>query len=150
MASTLTKLLIHITFSTKNRAQLILPEVEHDLYAYVGGICRNAHSPLLAIGGTADHIHLLVKLGKTTALSDLLLGIKRDSARWVNENRLLEKPLHWQRGYFAFSIGQSGVMALRTYIANQKEHHKSMAFKDEVRAFFRKYGVEYDDKYVWD
>ncbi|NOG54799.1 MAG: hypothetical protein HND57_10805 [Planctomycetes bacterium] len=67
MASTLTKLLIHITFSTKNRAQLILPEVEHDLYAYVGGICRNAHSPLLAIGGTADHIHLLVKLGKTTA-----------------------------------------------------------------------------------
>lgn len=147
MASTLTKILVHITFSTKHRDPVIRPEVEKDLFAYIGGICRRMESPLWAMGGTPDHVHMLVSLGKTVALSSLMLEVKRDSSKWLKDHI---PGFAWQDGYFAFSIGESGVEALRTYIANQKEHHKTVEFKDEVRVFLRKYGMEWDERYVWE
>lgn len=150
MASTLTKLLIHITFSTKDRLALIPEAIEPDLHAYIGGICRRMESPLLAMGGAADHVHMLVSLGKTIALSELMLNVKRDSSKWIKEKHEAPHAFGWQDGYFGFSIGESGVDALRAYIANQKEHHKSVAFKDEMRTFLRKYGIEWDERYVWD
>ena len=147
MASTLTRILLHITCSTKHRDPIIPAELEPDLYAYIGGICRRMDSPLWAMGGTADHVHMLVSLGKTVALSDLMLNIKRDSSKWMKPH---VPAFSWQDGYFAFSIGESAVEALRAYIANQKEHHKTVDFKDEVRAFLRRYGIEWDERYVWD
>lgn len=147
MASTLTRLLIHITFSTKDRRPLIEPEIESGLIAYVGGICRRLESPLLAMGGTTDHVHLLLSLAKTVTLADLLLHVKRDSSKWMKQHSVAD--FAWQEGYFAFSIGQSGVVALEAYIAGQKEHHATRDFKDEVREFLRKYGVEWDEKVIW-
>ena len=150
MASTLTRILLHITFSTKDRAALIPAAVEPDLYAYIGGICRRMESPLLAMGGTADHVHMMVSLGKTVALSGLMLEVKRDSSKWIKEKDAALRGFGWQDGYFGFSIGESGVDALRAYIASQKEHHKTVSFKDEVRAFLRKYGLEWDERYIWE
>ncbi|MCW5776273.1 MAG: IS200/IS605 family transposase [Phycisphaeraceae bacterium] len=150
MASTLTRILVHVTFSTKNRAALIPETIEPDLYAYIGGICRRMESPLLAMGGVADHAHMLVSLGKAVALSDLMLNVKRDSSKWMKERDAALGAFGWQDGYFGFSIGESGVDALRAYIADQKQRHKTTDFKDEMRAFLRKYGVEWDERYVWD
>jgi REP element-mobilizing transposase RayT len=106
-------------------------------------------SPLLAMGGVDDHVHMLVSLGKTLALSELMLNVKRDSSKWIKERGEGLGAFGWQDGYFGFSIGESGVEALRGYIANQKEHHKTIDFKDEVRAFLRKYGIEWDERYIW-
>ena len=150
MASTLTKILIHITFSTKDRAPLIPEAREPDLYAYIGGVCRRMGSTLVAMGGVPDHVHMLVGLSKTVALSELLLNIKRDSSKWMKEQDPSLSSFAWQDGYFAFSIGESGVEALRAYIANQKQHHNTTDFKDEVRAILRKYAVEWDERYVWE
>jgi len=150
MASTLTRLLVHITFSTKRREALIPEEIEPNLYAYIGGICRRMESPLLAMGGITDHVHLLVSLGKTVALADLMLNIKRDSSKWIKEQDAALSAFGWQDGYFAFSIGESVVDALRIYIANQNEHHTTVTFKDEMRGFLRKYGIEWDERYAWD
>ncbi|MBX3376203.1 MAG: IS200/IS605 family transposase [Phycisphaeraceae bacterium] len=149
MASTLTKVLLHLTFSTKDRAAVIPEALEPDLYSYIGGICRRMGSPLLAMGGTADHVHMLVSLAKTVALSDLMMEVKRDSSKWVKERDDASRNFGWQDGYFGFSIGESGVDVLRAYIANQKQHHTSVDFKDEVRAFLRKYGIEWDERYAW-
>ena len=115
MASTLTKVLVHVTFSTKNRDDLLTPAIEDDLYAYVGGICRRMGSPLLAMNGVPDHVHMLVSLSKAVTLSDLLLNVKRDSSRWIKERD--GRGFGWQEGYFAFSIGESGVDGVRAYIA---------------------------------
>ncbi|MFN0138007.1 MAG: IS200/IS605 family transposase [Phycisphaerae bacterium] len=150
MASTLTRILLHVTFSTKQRAALIPAQTEPDLYAYIGGICRRMESPLLAINGTADHVHMLVSLAKTVALSDLMLHVKRDSSKWMKEKHAVLAGFGWQDGYFGFSIGESGVAKLREYIAGQKEHHKRVDFKDEVRTFLRRYGIEWDERYIWD
>ena len=106
MASTLTKLLMHVTFSTKDRLPLIAPDAEPDLFAYIGGICRRMESPLLTVNGVPDHVHLLVSLAKTVSLSELLLNIKRDSSKLMKERA---PGFGWQDGYFGFSIGESGV-----------------------------------------
>ncbi len=150
MASTLTKILLHITFSTKDRAPLLPASIESDLYAYIGGICRRMNSPLLAMGGTANHVHMMVSLGKIASLADLMLNVKRDSSKWIKGKDAALHEFGWQDGYFGFSIGESGVKALRTYIAGQKEHHKEIDFKDEVRTLLRKYRMEWDERYVWD
>ena len=150
MASTLTAILLHITFSTKHREPLIPESIEPDLYAYIGGICRGTKSSLHAMNGAADHVHMLVSLAKTIALSELMLQLKRDSSKWIKEHDSNLRAFAWQDGYFAFSIGQSGVDELKRYIASQKDHHKSIDFKDEIRAFLRKYEIECDERYMWD
>lgn len=150
MASTLTKILLHITYSTKSRAPRIPASIEPDLYAYIGGICRRMDSPLLAMNGTPDHVHMLVSLAKTVALSDFMLNIKRDSSKWIKDRDAALGEFDWQDGYFAFSIGASGVAALRAYISKQKEHHQAVDFKDEIRVFLQKYAVEWDERYIWE
>lgn len=81
MSRTLTQLLIHVVFSTKDRRNLITPDVEPDMHAYLGGICRDESSPALTIGGTANHVHLLISLGKSVAMSDLMLAVKKNSSK---------------------------------------------------------------------
>jgi REP element-mobilizing transposase RayT len=137
MASTLTRLLVRVTFSTKGREALIPVEVEADLYAYLGGICRWAESPLLAMGGTADHVHLLVSLSKAVSLAEMLMAFKRDTSKWLKACARPVPGFAWRAGYFAFSIGESGVAALRRYIASQNEHHRTIGFMDEVPLFLR-------------
>jgi putative transposase len=147
MASTLTSILLHITFSTKERRPILTPEVEIDLYDYLGALCRNHGCALLTGNGTADHVHLLVSLSKTLALSSLMMELKRDSSKML-KHRLPH--FGWQDGYFAFSIGRSGVEETRAYIAKQKDHHREVSFQDEVRAFCRKYELELNEQYAWD
>ena len=149
MAQSLTRILVHIIFSTKLRANLIAPEIEPDLHAYLGGICRNHSSPLLCIGGAEDHVHLLVTLSKTLALSDFVLHLKRDSSMWVKKRFAAFATFGWQDGYAGFSVGESQVGRIRTYFAEQKEHHRRVSFQDELRKFLARYGVEYDERYVW-
>ncbi|MBX3405358.1 MAG: IS200/IS605 family transposase [Phycisphaeraceae bacterium] len=150
MATTITKILLHITYSTKQREPLIDTSDEGDLYAYIGGICRNLRSPLLDMGGTADHLNMLVSISKTIALADLMLNIKRDSSAWMNARPGRTHRFAWQEGYFAFSIGESGVEDLSRYIARQKAHRKKIDFKDEVRSLLTKYKMSWNEEHMWD
>jgi REP element-mobilizing transposase RayT len=147
MSQTLTRILIHLVFSTKNRSPMIDPAVEADLFAYLGGICRAKGCALLCAGGTADHVHLLVSLSKTITLADLLLNLKRDSSAWLKSRGAPR--FSWQSGYAAFSIGESNVAALKRYIASQKRHHARRSFQDELRALCGRYGVEIDEVHAW-
>ncbi|HKQ48687.1 MAG TPA: transposase [Phycisphaerae bacterium] len=149
MAQTLTRLLVHSIFSTKNRANLIQPEIEPELYAYIGGICRNAQSPLLSVGGTANHLHLLFSLSKTGSLADLMLDVKKDSSKWIKTKAAYFADFQWQEGYGGFSIGESQVDDLKGYIARQKEHHRTVTFEEEYLAFVKKYNAPYDERYMW-
>jgi REP element-mobilizing transposase RayT len=149
MAQTVTRLLVHVIFSTKNRANLIKPDIETELFAYIGGVCRNADSPLLSAGGTANHVHLLTSLSKTRALSDLVMDIKKDSSLWIKSKGITFADFYWQEGYGGFTIGESQVDDLKRYIGRQKEHHRAISFEDEFIAFLKKYNVEYDEKYLW-
>ena len=150
MAQTLVQLFVHVVFSTKNRAEIITPEIETELFAYVGGIAANNNSKLVAANGTANHIHLLILLSKTIGLSELVGDIKRNSSRWIKTKGDAYITFGWQDGFAAFSVGQTQVPMVKEYIANQKEKHGRQKFEDEMRMFYDKYAIEYDERYVWD
>ena len=149
MSQTLTSLLVQLVFSTKNRERLITPEVEPDLFAYIGGILRNNKSRLLDAGGDRDHVHLLVSQSKNIALSNLLKDVKGDSSVWIKSQGREFRNFHWQDGYGAFSFGQRDLPGLQRYVANQKEHHKKWTFKEELIYMLEESGIEYDERYLW-
>lgn len=149
MSQTLTNLLVHVIFSTKNRARLITPAIEPDLFAYIGGILKNNESRLLDAGGTSDHVHLLISQLKNIALSMLLKEVKKSSSAWIKTQSEAFKNFHWQDGYAGFSIGQCEVPNLKRYIASQKEHHRKRGFQEELIQFLEEYGIQYDERYLW-
>ncbi len=149
MSQTLTNLLVHIIFSTRNRARLITPEIEPDLFAYIGGILRNHESRLLDAGGTSEHVHLLISQSKNIALSGLLKEIKKGSSSWIKTQSDAFRSFHWQDGYAGFSVGPKEVPHLKQYLANQKEHHRKLVFQEELIQFLKDYGIKYDARYLW-
>lgn len=150
MPQSLFKVLVHLIFSTKNRVDLITPEIEAVLFPYIHGIVENNDSKLIIAGGTSNHIHLLVSLGKKTNVPDLIGDIKRSSSMWIKTKFANANNFYWQKGYGVFSIGQSQVETVRGYIENQKEHHQKRDFKSEYRSLLKKYEIEYEERYVWD
>ncbi|MCK6474325.1 MAG: IS200/IS605 family transposase [Planctomycetes bacterium] len=150
MPQSLACLLVHLTFLTKDRMPVITPEIEKELFPYLNGIAKNCDSPALAIGGASDHVHLLLSQARTWSLSDLVEALKTGSSKWIKTKGAPFKGFKWQTGYAAFSIGRSNEVAVRKYIARQREHHRKITFKDEIRAFLKKYRVDFDERYVWD
>jgi putative transposase len=149
MASTLTNLLYHIVFSTKNREPLIRPAFSDNLEKYIAGIIRNEGGILLGIGSMPDHTHLITKFKPDQSISDMVRLIKANSSKWVNENHGDLGRFAWQSGYGAFSVSQSQLQALTAYVANQEAHHRTRSFQDEFRDFLTKHGITFDDQYVW-
>ena len=150
MPQSLSAILIHLVFSTKNREPFITPTIETELHPYMAKVFRELKSPSLTIDGTSDHVHILFSLGRVIKLADLVEEVKTESSKWIKTKGREFRNFHWQRGYGAFSIGQSNVAALKRYIRNQKQHHRRVTFQDEYRKFLKAYGIEYDERYVWD
>ena len=150
MAQSLANILIHIIFSTKNRQPMIADEVSQELYSYIVGIARAHQTQVHEIGGIEDHLHLLISLPRTVTVSELVEDIKKGSSKWIKTKGSKYIDFSWQKGYGAFSIGQSAYENLRKYIKKQKEHHQVISFQDEYRNFLQKYIMSYDEKYLWD
>ena len=148
MGGTFTCLNFHIIFSTKERSPLIIPELCADLYNYVGGTIRGEGGISDFIGGTSDHLHLLLRWKPDYALSELVQKIKSHSSGCVNKTSR-EKHFYWQEGYGAFSVSQSHMTRVRQYIAHQARHHRKKDFKDELRGFLKAHGIPYDEDYIW-
>ena len=149
MGSTLTNLVAHIIFGTKNRFPVIAETIEPRLYEYMGGIIRGEGSILLAIGGMPDHIHVLAKIRANQSMVEMVKRIKGNSSRWINNNRLVDEHFGWQDGYGAFSVSQSQYDLVKQYILGQKEHHKKRTFQEEFVDFLAKQGIEFNEKYLW-
>ncbi len=149
MADTLTNLLFHIVFSTKDREPLIRPAFRDELEKYIAGIIRNEGGVLLGIGGMPDHLHLVTKFKPDRSIADQVRVIKANSSKWVNENHGAAGRFGWQAGYGAFSVSQSQLEPLLAYVANQEAHHRVRSFQDEYREFLVKHVVEFDEKYLW-
>lgn len=151
MAQSLSKIFVHVIFSTKERYPYLSdPDIRRSMHAYLATVYRVNDCPALLVGGTADHVHVLCTLASTRDIAGVVRETKRKSSLWVkNEGRLLSK-FYWQKGYGAFSLGRSQVDDVLAYIRNQENHHRRASFKDEFRRFLDLYNIEYDERYVWD
>jgi REP element-mobilizing transposase RayT len=150
MSQSLSNVLIHLVFSTKNRIKYISSEIEQELYSYLAKTCQSHDCPVLKIGGVEDHVHLLCQLARTVTISKLVEQVKKGSSKWIKTKGPQFSGFFWQNGYGAFSIGASQISVLRNYIQNQKDHHQRVSFMDEYRELLKKYQIKYDERYVWD
>jgi putative transposase len=150
MAQSLSLVLIHIIFSTKDRFPCLDPVTRSHLHAYLATVARNAKCTGYRVGGTGDHVHLAVRLSRTTTIAGLVEELKTSSSKWLKMQRPELGRFSWQRGYGAFSVGPDDLEALVAYVDNQEDHHKVRTFQEEYLAFLKKHGVEYDERYVWD
>jgi putative transposase len=150
MPQSLSSILVHLIFSTKNREPFISLAIEPELHPYMATIFREHNSPSLIIDGTSDHLHMLFAVSRTITVADLVEEVKTGSSKWIKTKGREFKNFHWQKGYGAFSVAQSNVEVVKRYIQNQKQHHRRVTFQDEYRQFLKRYQVEFDERYVWD
>ncbi len=150
MPQSLSKVYVHITFSTKNRVPMIDQEIQSRLFEYLGGICKGLECNPIQIGGYANHIHILCLLSKKITQIKLLEEVKKNSSKWIKTIDEKYKNFYWQDGYGIFSVNPSEISGVVDYIKNQEEHHGKRTFEDEFRAFLKKYAIEYDERYIWD
>jgi REP element-mobilizing transposase RayT len=151
MSQSLSKIWTHLVFSTKERYPFLADEtVRHDMHSYLAKILKANHCPTLLVGGVSDHVHALFVLSKNHSIASIVWAIKRSSSKWVKTQGASLRKFHWQEGYGVFSVSQSHVEQVQTYILNQEKHHRRKTFQDEFRKFLKAYEIDYDERYVWD
>ena len=148
MPQSLAKIYIHLIFSTKNCEPLLRKDDLSELYRYIGGALNDISCPVVIVGGTTDHTHILFILNRTSTVADVAEQVKRSSSKWLKVRWSYYNAFAWQGGYGAFSVSQSKVDTVRRYIEHQEEHHMKLSFKDELRTFLHEYGVDYNEAYL--
>jgi REP element-mobilizing transposase RayT len=149
MSQSLSFLLIHVIFSTKDRGPMLNPDIRSSLHAYLATVIRNAECYCYRVGGVADHVHIALRLSRTLTIAKLVQETKASSSHWLKSQSSALTNFSWQRGYGAFSVDPADIDSLRNYIDGQEEHHSRHTFQKEYRSFLTGYGVEFDERYVW-
>jgi putative transposase len=145
----LANLLTHLIFSTKNRDPLLVgKDLRQRTHAYLAAVLKDMQCPALVVGGVADHVHILCQLAKTQSVSDIMEHLKASSSKWLKTQG--SRTFSWQRGYGAFSVSQSHVDAVISYIEKQEDHHRTITFEEEFRLILKRYRVAFDERYLWD
>ena len=150
MPGTYSQILLHVVFSTKHRKPWITLEVASRLYSYMGGIIRSEKGVLYSIGGIEDHVHLYLRWRPDATVSDLMRTVKARSSKWVHENFSTLDAFAWQEGYSVFSVSKSQEIVVKTYIAEQAEHHKKQDFPTELLRLLRAHDIDFEEKYVFE
>jgi len=150
MSQSLVKNLVHLVYSTKHREPLIPADHRAALFAYQAGMFKQWESPAVVIGGMGDDVHALLAVSENQPLKRLGEEVKKGSSKWMKSDGPCNQRFSWQAGYAAFSVSQSNVEAVQKYIERQEEHHRKVTFQDELRTLFKRHGIEFDERYVWD
>ncbi|MCP4399466.1 MAG: transposase [bacterium] len=148
MSQSLSCLIVHLIFSTKDRYPFLDAVMAPCVHAYMATVLRDMKSQAYRAGGTSDHIHIAATLPRTVCQSDLVKKVKITSSQWIKGQGV--SSFAWQHGYGIFSVSKSDLDTVLQYIDDQEEHHRTKTFQEEFRAFLDKYQVEYDERYVWD
>ncbi len=137
-------------FSTKNREPVLDETIRPRVHSYLATAIRDLDSPWVVVGGVADHVHVLFDMGKMIAPAKLVEHVKRESSKFVKTLGAQFAQFYWQRGYGMFSVGPKDRDHVELYVRNQEEHHRHTSFQDEYRAMLTRYGIEFDEQYIWD
>jgi putative transposase len=151
MPQSLANVLVHVVFSTKHRQPFLSdPHVRDVMIGYLVGTLRNIDCPSLIIGAVEDHVHILCNLHRTVTIAKLVEEVKTSSSSRIKTEGPALAEFQWQNGYGAFSVSQSNAGPVKSYIANQEEHHRKRSFQEEYRLLLQRHGIEWDERYVWD
>jgi putative transposase len=132
----------HCAFSTKERRPFITPDLRERLWPFLGGIARRNKMKAIEVGGVEDHVHILLSLPSTMAISKAMQLIKGGSSKWIHETFSDQREFAWQEEYGAFSVSVSQLDKTIEYIRGQPEHHRKMTFQEEFLTLLKKHRVE--------
>ncbi len=149
MANTCTQLYIQFSFAVQNRKNLIRPQWEQSLHKYITGIVQNKSYKMIAINGMPDHIHMFIGYRPAESFSELVKVVKGESSKWITEQGDVNGRFSWQDGYGASSYSHSHIDRVYHYVINQKEHHQRKTFQEEYFELLNKFGVEYDERFIF-
>ena len=147
MGQSLSKVYVHIIFSTKNRVNSIDKQIESRLFHYLGGICKRLACYPIKIGGYKNHIHILCQLSKKVSQSRLIEEIKKQSSKWMKSVDQKYSRFYWQNGYGIFSVNPREINSVKNYIINQEEHHRKKSFQEEYRSLLIEHDIDFDERY---
>jgi REP element-mobilizing transposase RayT len=150
MPQSVSKVILHVIFSTKNREPCLDSNVRLRVHAYLATVCRDLGADFVRVGGVADHVHIVTSLPRTTSQAELIEKIKKVSSKWIKTSDARYRGFFWQRGYGAFSVSPSQLESVLRYIETQREHHRTRTFQEEYRELLRRHGVDFDERYIWD
>lgn len=150
MPQSLTQLSAHLIFSTKDRKPLLKEEIRPRVHGYLATVIRSMDCPYVVVGGVADHVHILFDIGKKRAPVEIIEHVKRESSKFVKTLGPQFSNFYWQRGYGIFSVSPTHLPDAERYVRHQEEHHRRKSFQEEFREFLARYGIEFDERYVWD
>jgi putative transposase len=150
MPQSLSNVIVHIIFSTKNREPWLDSAIRSRMHSYLATICRDLDAEILCVGGVADHVHIVTTLPRTVSQAQLIEGIKKPSSKWIKTLDARYRGFSWQRGYAAFSVSESQLKTVVQYAQRQEEHHRNRTFQEEYRELLRLHAIEFDEQYVWD
>ena len=150
MSQSLTNVLVHLIYSTKNRERLITDAVRDELHRYSAAIFKTCGCPAILINSVEDHVQRCSPLARTAAISDVVEEVKKSTSKWIKTKGTAFSQFYWQSGYGAFSVSQSNLDQVLKYVANQAEHHRRKTFQEEYREFLKRHGIAFDERYVWD
>ena len=150
MPQSLSKVILQIVFSTKNREPWLEPDVRPRMNAYLATVCRDLGAELVRVGGVADHVHIVTTLPRTVSQAEFIEQMKKTSSKWIKALDARYRGFFWQRGYGAFSVSLSQLDTVLDYVKAQQQHHRTRTFQEEYRELLRKHGIDFDEGYVWD
>ncbi len=150
MANSYTQLYVHYIFAVKGRENFLLPEHNMELHKFITSLTTKRKSKLIQINSVPDHLHMMVGQHPTYSVSKFMQDIKSISSGFINDKKWLTTHFDWQAGYGAFTYSRSQLQNVIDYIKNQQEHHKSVSFREEYLNFLVKFGVDYDERYLFE
>jgi putative transposase len=151
MGQSLSRILLHIIFSTKNRfAFLMDKDIQLQMHAYLASVFNENDCKAIEVGGTGDHVHILCLLSRNHAISEIVKKAKANSSSWAKTLSGRCRKFAWQSGYGVFSIHQSQIQSMRKYIQGQEEHHRRKTFQEEYLELLHEYQMPYDERYIWE
>jgi REP element-mobilizing transposase RayT len=150
MGQSLSKMLVHLIFSTQDRIPHVTQEIKPELESYMASVLKAFDSPALHITAVSDHVHILFLLSRKYALSPIVQSVKGKTSKWIKSKEKRFQTFMWQNGFGAFSVSESNKGAVLKYLSNQEQHHKKTTFKEEFLLFLAKHKISFDEKYIWD
>ena len=150
MPQSLSQLYVHLIFSTKDRFPFLKDDIRDRVHAYLASVLREMGAPFVVVGGVDDHVHVLFDMGRIHPAKDFVEKVKRETSKFVKTLRPNLDKFYWQRGYGIFSVSPTHRESVVEYIENQQSHHRATTFQEGYRDFLKRYGIAFDERYVWE
>lgn len=149
MSNTFTQIYIHIIIVVKGKQNQISPEHKDELYKYIAAFVESKQHKLIAINGGAEHVHILACMNPNQSISDFINEIKFSASDFIDRKKWNSVNFEWQEGFVAFSVSKTRILDLIEYINKQEKHHEKKSFKEEYLGFLKKYGINFDESFIF-